>query len=70
MYHFAYKFYEPFANLFKNIRIGMRYFYDALVRDINLIGKSFASIFESSTMVSSMLFIGGIVTVIIVGWLL
>ena len=70
MYHFAYKFYEPFANLFKEIRIGVRYFYDAVVRDINLIGKSTASMFASNTMISSMIFIGGIVTIIIVGWLL
>ncbi|RKZ07456.1 NADH-quinone oxidoreductase subunit M [bacterium] len=70
MYHFAFKFYEPFQNLFKSVKIDVKHFYDTVVKNVNLIGDGFSSIFTSSARSSSIFFMVGIITIIIAGWLL
>ncbi len=68
MYHFAYKFYEPFANMFSNIKINFKKMYDVIAKDFNLFGEWISSLFDSPTIVSTMVFVGTIVILIIAGW--
>jgi len=69
MYHFAFKFYEPFKEMFKPFeRINTSAFYDSIERGFNETGRSFARLFRFSVRNAVLFFIVGIAAIIIYGW--